>query len=230
LAGGAVVLDLSSIAPSNDVIAQLIASLRQRGIAVMGFEGVEASALGSELPSLLTGQRYSATIDETAAVKPVPGRRGKGRGKGKASVIEVASVPDLAAAPLHPINASNPLQLSETPAHETKQSSSLVVESPVRSGQSVCFPEGDLTVLGAVGSGAEVLAGGSVHVYGTLRGRAMAGSGGNPRARIFCQRLEAEMLSIDGYYRNAEDIDEQLRGRPVQVWLDGNEIMITALN
>jgi septum site-determining protein MinC len=230
LAGGAVVLDLSSIAPTNDVIAQLIASLRERGIAVMGFEGIEASALGSELPSLLTGQRHSATIDEVAAVKPVTGRRGKGRGKGKASVIAVASVPDLAVPPLHPINASNPLQPSETAAHEAKQSSSLVVESPVRSGQSVCFPEGDLTVLGAVGSGAEVLAGGSVHVYGTLRGRAMAGSGGNPRARIFCQRLEAEMLSIDGYYCNAEDIDEQLRGRPVQVWLDGNEIMITALN
>jgi septum site-determining protein MinC len=106
----------------------------------------------------------------------------------------------------------------------------LVLESPVRSGQSVCFQEGDLTVLGSVGSGAEVLAGGSIHVYGTLRGRAMAGSGGNSQARIFCQKLEAEMLSIDGYYRTADDIDEQLRSRPVQAWLDGNTIMITALN
>jgi septum site-determining protein MinC len=111
-----------------------------------------------------------------------------------------------------------------------KPPTSLVLDSPVRSGQAVRFPEGDLTVLGSVASGAEVVAGGSIHVYGTLRGRAIAGSWGNQRARIFCQRLEAELLAIDGYYRSADEIDEQLRSRPVQVWLDDDTIIITALN
>ena len=85
-------------------------------------------------------------------------------------------------------------------------------------------------MLGSVGSGAEIVAGGSVHVYGTLRGRAMAGATGNPRARIFCHKIEAELLAIDGYYRTADEIDDQLRSRPVQAWLDGNTMMITALN
>ncbi len=111
-----------------------------------------------------------------------------------------------------------------------KLPTSLVLDSPVRSGQSIVFPEGDVTVLGSVGSGAEIVAGGSVHVYGTLRGRAMAGATGNPRARIFCHKIEAELLAIDGYYRTADEIDTQLRSRPVQAWLDGSTMMITALN
>jgi septum site-determining protein MinC len=111
-----------------------------------------------------------------------------------------------------------------------KEPASLLLDSPVRSGQSVIFPSGDVTVLGSVASGAEVIAGGSIHVYGTLRGRAMAGSAGNPRARIFCRKVEAELLAIDGMYTTAEQMDASLRSRPIQAWLDGNAIMITALD
>jgi septum site-determining protein MinC len=107
---------------------------------------------------------------------------------------------------------------------------SLMLQDPVRSGQSVVFPEGDVTVLGSVGSGAEIVAGGSIHIYGTLRGRALAGVAGNSKARIFCHKIEAELLAIDGYYRTAEDINASLRNRPVQAWLDGSTMMITALN
>jgi septum site-determining protein MinC len=225
-----VVVDLSAMAAANNDVAELIASLRQRSIAVMGLEGLEGSTLGSELPPQLSGQRCSTTTDQTEAEKLALGRKSKGRGKRKAAAIEVTSAPEPGVTPFQPIDGSDFLRVSGAPSQAPKQSSSLVLESPVRSGQSVCFQEGDLTVLGSVGSGAEVLAGGSIHVYGTLRGRAMAGSGGNSQARIFCQKLEAEMLSIDGYYRTADDIDEQLRSRPVQAWLDGNTIMITALN
>src|SRR5476649_2701294 len=94
---------------------------------------------------------------------------------------------------------------------------SLLLESPVRSGQSVVFTEGDVTVLGSVGSGAEIVAGGSIHIYGTLRGRAMAGVNGNSAARIYCQKIEAELLAIDGYYQTAEDISTTLRNRPAQI-------------
>ena len=107
---------------------------------------------------------------------------------------------------------------------------SLLLENPVRSGQSIVFLEGDVTVLGSVGSGAEIVAGGSIHIYGTLRGRAMAGVNGNSAARIYCQRIEAELLAIDGYYQTAEEIDESLRNRPAQAWLQGDTMKITPLN
>ena len=106
----------------------------------------------------------------------------------------------------------------------------MLIESPIRSGQSVIFPFGEVTVLGSVASGAEIVAGGSIHIYGALRGRAMAGSMGDARARIFCSRNEAELLAIDGYYQTAESMDASLRGRPVQVWLEGAELSVEALD
>jgi len=106
----------------------------------------------------------------------------------------------------------------------------LIVEEPVRSGQSIIYPKGDVTVIGSVASGAEVFAGGSVHVYGTLRGRVVAGFNGNSKARVFCRRLEAELVAIDGVYRTADDMDATLRGRAVQAWLEGGSIVMTALD
>ena len=100
----------------------------------------------------------------------------------------------------------------------------------MRSGQSVVFIDGDVTVLGSVGSGAEIVAGGSIHIYGTLRGRAMAGATGNARARIFCHRVEAELLAIDSYYKTADDIEESLRRGPAQAWLEGDTLKISAMN
>jgi septum site-determining protein MinC len=111
-----------------------------------------------------------------------------------------------------------------------KEPGSLLLETPVRSGQSVFFPDGDVTVLGSVGSGAEIIAGGSIHIYGTLRGRAMAGMSGNRQARIFCSRIEAELLAIDGFYRTAEDLDATLHGRVVQAWLHGEVLMVAAMS
>jgi len=110
----------------------------------------------------------------------------------------------------------------------------LVVDRPVRSGQSVAFTGGDVTIIGSVASGSEVIAGGSIHVYGTLRGRAIAGllgpGPGGERARIFCRRLEAELLAIDGVYKTADEMDPALQGRAVQVRLDGDELAISALD
>ena len=107
---------------------------------------------------------------------------------------------------------------------------SLLISTPVRSGQSVVFENGDVTVVGSISSGAEVVAGGSIHVYGAIRGRAMAGANGNGGARIFCSRVEAELLAIDGYYRTAEDMDRALIGRPVHAWLDSGALLMAALD
>src|SRR6266481_8947284 len=106
---------------------------------------------------------------------------------------------------------------------------SLLLESPVRSGQSIIFTDGDVTVLGSVSSGAEIVAGGSIHIYGTLRGRAMAGVNGNSSARIYCQKIEAELIAIDGYYQTAEELDAELRSKPAQARLDGKIMRVTAL-
>ena len=107
---------------------------------------------------------------------------------------------------------------------------SLIIKSPIRSGQSVFHPHGDVTVLGSVGSGSEIIAGGSIHVYGTLRGRAFAGAAGNAEARIFCQKNEAELLAVDGWYRTADDMEPSSRGRPIQAFLDNGTIWIAALD
>jgi septum site-determining protein MinC len=119
---------------------------------------------------------------------------------------------------------------TESAPRVREQPSSLLIEEPVRSGQSVAFVEGDVTVLGSVGSGAEIIAGGSIHIYGTLRGQAMAGVTGNRRARIFCHRFEAELLAIGSYYKTADEIDDSMRSGPIQAWLDGNALKISAMN
>jgi septum site-determining protein MinC len=118
----------------------------------------------------------------------------------------------------------------ETKSAAAQPPTSLLLDSPVRSGQSIIFPEGDVTVVGSVSSGAEIVAGGSIHIYGALRGRAMAGINGNSAARIYCQKIEAELLAIDGFYRTAEEFDAALRNRPAQAWLEGETLRITPLN
>jgi len=121
----------------------------------------------------------------------------------------------------------------EPPPPELKQPepTSLVVDRPVRSGQSVTFPTGEVTVIGSVASGSEIVAGGSIHIYGTLRGRAIAGLlGAGHKPRIFCRRLEAELLAIDGHYKTADEMDPALAGRAVQAWLEGEEVRIAPLD
>jgi septum site-determining protein MinC len=80
-----------------------------------------------------------------------------------------------------------------------------------------------------VASGAEIVAGGSVHVYGTIRGRVAAGAMGNASARIFCRKLEAELVAIAGFYKTSEDLERELRGRAVQLWLENDSILAEIL-
>jgi septum site-determining protein MinC len=115
------------------------------------------------------------------------------------------------------------------PAKESAKPSSLLRYESVRSGQAVIFLDGDVTIVGSVASGAEVVAGGSIHVYGTLRGRALAGANGNSAGRIFCSKNEAELLAIDGAYCTADDMQTALKGLPIQCRLEGGQLLITAL-
>lgn len=105
----------------------------------------------------------------------------------------------------------------------------LVLSTPIRSGQQLYAEHRDLTVLSTVGAGAEVIADGSIHIYGALRGRALAGARDNPQARIFCREFHAELVAIAGHYKVMEDIPAELRGKAVQVWLDHDQLNIAAL-
>lgn len=122
-----------------------------------------------------------------------------------------------AAAPAIPLSAPVPV-------------GSLLINAPVRSGQQIVHPDGDVTIVGSVASGAEIIAAGSIHVYGTLRGRVFAGAYGNERARIFCRRLEAELMAIDGHYIVADDIEAHLREAPIQAWLKKDALEIRTMD
>jgi septum site-determining protein MinC len=111
-----------------------------------------------------------------------------------------------------------------------KPSNTKVVSQPVRSGQQIVCLDGDLVILSSVSPGAEVLAQRHIHVYGALRGRALAGVNGNKQARIFCHQLEAEIVSIAGHYQVNEDLMEDVRGKTAQVFLENDKLMVQALN
>ena len=107
---------------------------------------------------------------------------------------------------------------------------SLIVEGNVRSGQSIVHAQGDVTIIGRVASGAEIVAGGSVHIYGALQGRVIAGISGSRSARIFCTEARAELLCIGGAYVTAENTNSEMEGRSVEARLDGDELKLQILS
>ena len=104
----------------------------------------------------------------------------------------------------------------------------MIHAAPIRSGQQLYAEQRDLTVLSTVGAGAEVISDGSIHVYGALRGRALAGARGNADARIFCREFHAELVAVAGHYKVMEDVPKELRGKAVQIWLDQDQLKIAA--
>lgn len=199
--GRPIVLDVAGLPITREQLADLLAELGRRNVRVMGIEGALPSILSPGMPPEMRGGRNAADIEAPET----------------ADAAKAGEAPGATTAPAAPRFVPPPV----TP--------SLLIEMPVRSGQSIIFPEGDVTVLGSVSSGAEVIAGGSIHVYGALRGRALAGSAGNGNARIFCRKLEAELIAIDGLYKTAEDLDPKMRGQPVHVWLDDTVLRTVVL-
>ena len=105
----------------------------------------------------------------------------------------------------------------------------LVLTEPVRSGQRVFADSGDLVVVASVGSGAELIAVGNIHVYGSLRGRALAGVNGDLSARIFCASLEAELIAIAGLYKTSDDIGGAHLKQRVQAYLRDEALVVEPL-
>ncbi|EAU41750.1 cell division inhibitor MinC protein [Fulvimarina pelagi HTCC2506] len=207
--GRPIVLDVEGLDITQDQLKDLIGELGERSVRIMGIEGAKSSLLGIGMPPPMKGGRPAGDVEP-----PEDG----------------VKQPAVAAKPVHSkasgdTKVADKPKVAQVPAQDTgQQLPSIVVDRPVRSGQSIIFPEGDVTVVGSVSSGAEIVAGGSIHVYGALRGRAMAGSVGNTNARIFCSKLEAELVAIDGLYKMPDDLDAGLVGQAVTIWLDGETI------
>ncbi len=141
---------------------------------------------------------------------------------------ELAAAQGLALLADTPVPEARVTETPSPPPPPPSPSKAMVVTQPVRSGQRIYARGGDLVVLAAVGHGAEIMADGHIHVYGTLRGRALAGVHGDEECRIFCRDLQAELVSIAGHYRVSEDLDEAVRGRAVQVYMRDTALIIEA--
>ncbi|TPP10146.1 septum site-determining protein MinC [Rhizobium glycinendophyticum] len=203
--GRPVVLDVSDLEIDRPQLKALIAELGSRNVSIMGIEGGRPSLVEPGMPPMLKGGKPAADYEVPRSEVPEPV-------SGKSA--EATANPPVEQAPPQVV-----VQQSQVSAP------SLIVRETVRSGQSVIYAQGDVTVIGSVQSGAEVIAGGSVHIYGALRGRALAGCVGNADARIFCRKFESELVAIDGVYAMTDDMDPELKGHPVQLWLEGDAIM-----
>ncbi len=129
---------------------------------------------------------------------------------------------------VNPVRPKKPSDHHEPEKREPRTQSRLV-DRPVRSGQQVYAATGDLVVVAPVSADSELLADGCIHVYGPLRGRALAGMNGDESARIFCQSLEAELIAIAGHYQINEELAPGLKGKPAQIWLDNQRLMISPI-
>lgn len=206
----AVIVDFGGLTslPSVEDARALLAALREAGVIPVALAyGTSENDTLAEALDLPTLAKFRAQYERAAG--------------------EAAPVP----APAPVAAASEPRATpASAPVAAATAEPGLVLTSPVRSGQQVYAEQRDLTVVGTVGAGAEVMADGSVHIYGSLRGRALAGAQGNTQARIFCQEFHAELVAVAGHYIVADEAPAHLIGKPVQVWLDHETLRIAALD
>jgi septum site-determining protein MinC len=145
-------------------------------------------------------------------------------GDGAAAAPAAATTPAPAPTPAAPAPRTE-----AAPAADGEAATALHHDGAVRSGQQVYARNRDLVVVGAVANGAEVIADGDIHIYGGLRGRAMAGAQGDAGARIFVADFRAELVAIAGHYRVFEQIPNDLEGQSVRCWLEGEKLLVAKL-
>jgi septum site-determining protein MinC len=228
-ANDVVAIDVRRLAANERVplvdIAQLLDSVRMRPVGVVA-NAQQTWAAESALPLLEARDRRGAAskpADEDSADATADAQAVKGPSADTAAAATPAAAGAAAtAAAVEPAPAAEPVRLATS-------SQTMVVDKPLRSGQRI-YAKGDLVVLGLVSYGAEVIAEGNIHIYAPLRGRALAGVQGNHDARIFCTCLEPELISIAGIYRTTENpLPSDVLGKPVQIWLDEEKLMIEPL-
>jgi septum site-determining protein MinC len=182
----------------------------------------------------LTALGRDATLEEMRAVMDAVRRAGMlpvGLVGGSAAVESLSAALELPVlAPFRQQTQAAPIVHPAQPAERVEAGiPALIQHQPVRSGQRLYARSRDVVVTSTVGAGAEVIADGCVHVYGSLRGRAVAGARGETSARVFCQEFHAELVSIAGVFRVFETLPPELAGKPVQAWLDGDDLRFTPI-
>jgi septum site-determining protein MinC len=205
----AVVLDLSHLLelPDDGTVDALLEAVRSAGMLPVGL------AYGtSETEALARRMGLPLIAKFRAAYEPANGS-------------PVAAEPSPRAEPHAAVQREPILSAPAPSATQGAQHHA----SPVRSGQQIYARDRDLIVTGAIANGAEVIADGNIHIYGGLRGRAMAGAQGDEKARIFVSDFRAELVAIAGHYRVFEQIPDNLEGQSVQCWLEGEKLLIAKL-
>ncbi|WP_354012798.1 septum site-determining protein MinC [Dyella japonica] len=208
----AVVLDLSHLLnlPDDGTVDALLEAVRSAGMLPVGL------AYGtSEVDALSQRMGLPLIAKFRAAYEPADG----------GSIAPPA--PPAAAA--EPPRRAEPVRQEPAPAAPVATLGAQHYEGTVRSGQQVYARDRDLVVHGAIANAAEVIADGSIHVYGTVRGRAMAGAQGDEKARIYISDFRAELVAIAGHYRVFEQIPKDLEGQSVRCWLEGEKLLIAKL-
>jgi len=205
----AVILDFGGLSDTPDArtVNALVAGLRDAGVLPVaiayGTPAIETLSREVGLPLLA---KFRASYERVDGGEPAPAT--------PAAASRKTAAAEPAPAPVAPAAKSEP---------------GLVHVTPVRSGQQVYAQQRDLTVCATVGAGAEVISDGSIHIYGALRGRALAGAGGLASARIFCREFHAELVAIAGVYKVLDEIPKKLHGKAVQIWLEDEQLRIEAL-
>ena len=206
------VIDLSAIETGNNLDLNWLKNLlTSRDLVPIGLRNVNA-----DLEGKAKAAGWAILVDT--------GMKSKARTAKDAITVEATE----AVQPLKTVEQELPAVAPETVEIQTPVETTMHIQQ-IRSGQQLSVVSGDLVVINSVNEGAELLVDGNIHIYGALRGRALAGIHGNRLARIFCQSLEAELVSIAGFYKMEEDIPESLRGKMVQIYLEADEIKIEAL-
>ena len=210
-----VVIDLSQVRDAHPAIdfPALIDLLRQHGMAPMAVKAGTHAQMEAALAAGLMEAHHRE-----------PGARRTPPEAGAGPHTDAAPAAAATAAPVVPTALATPT--TAPPAR-----AAMVIDRPLRSGQQVYAKGCDLIVLAVVSFGAEVIADGHIHVYAPLRGRALAGAHGDTTARIFTTCLEPQLVSIAGIYRTTEhELPADVLGKPAQIWLDGESLVIEPLN
>jgi septum site-determining protein MinC len=231
--GAPVILDVSALeaadaalggtpVPASTLsIAALADVLRKRGMVPIGtYARSEArlrEAASAGLPFIEAGRRSKRISEGSRKPQPWPDQE-KPRSEPAAQAPQAQQAQQTPAAPA-----------ALTQPTEAETQGALMLTQPLRGGQIVHAAHRDAIALATVNPGAELIADGNIHIYATLRGRALAGARGDESARIFCQRLEADLISIAGVYLSADEIPADKVGKAVQVTLRNGELVIADL-
>jgi septum site-determining protein MinC len=215
-----------NIAVTTGALDAPIPSIAAAGLEENATPAESAAAADTSVQN--TDNASADTDDGVCAAAPLEGTAGYPATDPANSILHAGSgksaVPRLTRA------ARTATQPASQGARDPQSSSALVITKPLRSGQRVYARHCDLVVIGMVSQGAEVIADGNVHVYGPLRGKAMAGARGDTSARIFTTHMDAELLAVAGVYRVVEDrLDKALHNKPALVRLEGDTLHIEGL-